>query len=352
MFEKDAANIDLVTVSTPDHSHAPAAMLSLTHGKPTYTQKPLARTLYEVRALGDEARKRKLPTQMGNQGHAGDGMRLLREMVEADLIGTVREVHYWTNRPIWPQGMDRPSELHAPPSTLDWNLWLGPRPDRPYNPAYMPFKWRGWWDFGTGALGDMACHGMDAAFWILDLGYPDRIIPESTELHSETAPKSERIEYQFGARGKRGPIKVVWRDGDLRPPRPAGYPDDADWPFAAIGGQLWMGDKGGILAGIYAENPRLLDEKKQKELEASPLPQKYPRSKGVYAEIIDAAKGGPPALSNFDGHAGALTQMVLLGCLAVRAGKTLELDSKTGMITNVTLPEEWVKPGFRDGWKV
>ena len=352
LFDKEAANIDLVTVSTPDHSHAPAAMLSLQAGKPTYTQKPLARTLYEVRTLGEEARKRKLPTQMGNQGHAGDGMRVLREMVEADLIGTVREVHYWTNRPIWPQGMDRPSELHAPPSTLDWNLWLGPRPDRPYNPAYMPFKWRGWWDFGTGALGDMACHGMDAAFWILDLGFPDRIIPESTTLYSETAPKSERIEYQFGAKGKRGPIKVVWRDGDLRPPRPAGYPDDADWPFADIGGQLWLGDKGGILAGIYAENPRLLDEKQQKDLDANPLPQKYPRSKGVYAEIIDAAKGGPPALSSFDGHAGALTQMVLLGCLAVRAGKTLELDSKTGMITNVQLPEEWVKPGFRDGWKV
>jgi predicted dehydrogenase len=305
---------------------------------------------------------------MGNQGSAANSLRKGVEFIKAGIIGDVKEIHVWTNRPIWPQAPEwtsRPPEMQ-PPKNLHWDLWLGPAPERPYaeypaedgkkgrhgSGAYHAFNWRGWLDFGTGALGDMACHGMDAAFWILDLGYPDLIIPESTQLYTESGPKSSRIEYQFGARNGRGPIKVVWRDGDLRPPRPAGYADDADWPFADIGGQLWIGDKGGILAGIYAENPRLLDDAKQKELEAHPLPQKYARSKGVYAEIIDAAKGGPPALSNFDGHAGALTQMVLLGCLAVRAGKTLELDSKSGNITNVKLPEEWITPAYRRAWEL
>jgi predicted dehydrogenase len=158
-------------------------MAALKAGKHVFCQKPLARTLDEVRALRAEARRRpKQATQMGNQGHAGDGTRRIRELVEAGAIGTVRELHYWTNRPIWPQGMDRPTEMHVPAPTLNWNLWLGPAADRPYHPAYAPFRWRGWWDFGTGALGDMACHGMDAAFWILDLGYPERVIPETTAL--------------------------------------------------------------------------------------------------------------------------------------------------------------------------
>lgn len=352
MLAKEAGNIDAVTVSTPDHSHASAALMSLKAGKPTYCQKPLARTMYEVSALGAAARAAKVPTQMGNQGHAGDGVRELREMIEGGVIGTVREVHYWTNRPIWPQGLDRPTELHVPAPTLDWNLWLGPAADRPYNPAYAPFRWRGWWDFGTGALGDMACHGMDAAFWILDLGFPEMIIPESTQLYTESAPKSSRVEYRFGARGGRQPVTVVWRDGDLRPPRPAGLPETMTWPTADIGGQLWVGDKGQIVAGMYAENPIALDPKVAAELKANPLPKKYPRSEGVYKEWINAIKGGTPALSTFDGHAGALTNMVLLGCLAVRAGRVLEVDSTTGKVTNGDLPAEWLKPEYRKGWSL
>ena len=352
MLDREAGNIDAVTVSTPDHSHAAAAMLALRAGKPTYCQKPLARTMHEVRALADMARRSRVATQMGNQGHAGDGVRELREMIEAGVIGTVREVHYWTNRPIWPQGIDRPTELHTPAPTLDWNLWLGPAADRPYHPAYAPFRWRGWWDFGTGALGDMACHGMDAAFWILELGFPERIIPESTQLYPESAPKGSRVEYRFGARGSRPAVTVFWRDGDFRPPRPAGLPAEMNRPPEAIGGQLWVGDDGMIVAGMYAEKPTPLDPRKAAELKASPLPQKYPRSKGVYTEWIEAAKGGAPALSTFDGHAGDLTNMVLLGCLAVRSGKVLDIDPATGRITNTELPQEWLEPAYRDGWRL
>src|SRR6266576_3838502 len=171
MLDKEGRNIDAVTVSTPDHVHTVAGMMAMKLGKHTRIQKPLARTLWEVKQLEDAARKYKVQTQMGNQGHAEEGTRLIREWVEAGLIGTVREIQLWTNRPIWPQAIDRPLENMYAPQTLDWDLWLGPAPARPYHSAYAPFKWRGWWDFGTGALGDIACHSMDASFWTLNLGY-------------------------------------------------------------------------------------------------------------------------------------------------------------------------------------
>jgi predicted dehydrogenase len=330
LLDREARNIDAVTVSTPDHSHAAATLLALRAGKHVYCQKPLARTLGEVRAVRAEAARRPAQrTQMGNQGHTNEGTRQLREWVEAGVIGPVREVHYWTNRPIWPQGIDRPTALHHPPPTLDWNLWLGPAPERPYNPAYAPFNWRGWWDFGTGALGDMACHGMDAAFWALDLKYPTRIVPETTTLYAETAPKSSRIEYRFPANASRGPITVVWRDGGLWPPRPAGLPEILDWPPEEIGGQMWVGDNGAMLAGMYGEDPWLLDPARDQELKANPPAPRYERSPGVY---------------------GPLTEMVLLGCLAVRMGQPLDIDPESGAVTNPKVPEEWLKPVYRKGW--
>ena len=180
MLEQEAKHIDAVTVSTPDHTHTVAGMMAMKLGKHTRIQKPLARTIWEVRQLVQAAKKYKVATQMGNQGHAEEGTRQIREWVEAGAIGTVREIQLWTNRPIWPQALDRPLDEYFTPSWLDWELWLGPAPARPYHPAYAPFKWRGWWDFGTGALGDIACHSMDASFWALELGYPTRIEPEST----------------------------------------------------------------------------------------------------------------------------------------------------------------------------
>jgi predicted dehydrogenase len=350
MLGQEQKNIDAVTITIPDHSHAAATLMALRLNKHVYCQKPLARTLTEVRTVRAQAARTRVATQMGNQGHAGDGVRVLREWIEAGVIGTVREVQYWTNRPIWPQGLTRPTDLHAPPLTLDWNLWLGPALERPYNPAYAPFRWRGWWDFGTGAFGDMACHGMDAAYWILDLGYPERIVPEATQRFLETAPKSTRVEYQFPAKGARPAVTVVWRDGDLRPPQPVGLPVTMEWPPDEIGGQLWVGSDGALIAGMYGEDPVLLDPKRDAEVRANPPLKAYQRSKGVYEEWIAACKGGPPALSSFDGHAGGLTEMVLLGCLAIRAGQTLQLDPVTGNVTNMQLPQEWITPVYRKGW--
>jgi predicted dehydrogenase len=351
MFDKDAANIDAVTVSTPDHSHAAAAMLALQLGKHVYCQKPLARTLGEVRALeAESARRPHQATQMGNQGHAGEGTRQIREWVEAGAIGTVREVHYWTDRPIWPQGIERPSDAHNVPPTLAWDLWIGPAPFRPYNPAYAPFRWRGWWDFGTGALGDIACHAMDASFWTLGFRYPTRIEVESTQLFDETAPKSSRIVYHFPARGGRPAIKAVWLDGGLRPPCPPEVRELEMWPPWSDGGQLWIGDDGKLVANMYGRNPRLLDAKRDQEIRAHPPAAKYPRVESVYAEWIAACKAGTQAGSSFSGHAGPLTEMVLLGNLAVRAGRSLELDPDTGAVTNAAIPDEWVSPSYREGW--
>jgi len=351
MLEQEAKHIDAVTVSTPDHTHTVAGMMAMKLGKHTRIQKPLARTVWEVRQLVQAAKKYKVATQMGNQGHAEEGTRQIREWVEAGAIGTVREIQLWTNRPIWPQALDRPLDEYFTPSWLDWELWLGPAPARPYHPAYAPFKWRGWWDFGTGALGDIACHSMDASFWALELGYPTRIEPESTKLYSESAPAVSRLTYYFGSKGDRPQIKVVWRDGSLFPSRPKEVTDPAAWPFDTSG-QMWVGDDGKLVAGIYGENPRVLDEARQAELTAHPPKQKYPRTEGVYAEWLGACKGGAPAGSNFADHAGPLTEMVLLGNLAVRTGQVLDINGQTGEIANASIPAEYTRPEYRAGWSV
>jgi predicted dehydrogenase len=288
---------------------------------------------------------------MGNQGHANDGVRVMREWIEAGLIGTVKEVHFWTNRPIWPQGIQRPTEAHNPRPTFDWNLWLGPAADRPYNPAYAPFRWRGWWDFGTGALGDMACHLMDGAYWILDLGYPSHIEAETSPLFPETAPRSSRVTFQYPARGNRPAVTVVWRDGALVPPRPAEWPATENWTFGDDGGQLWIGDRGKLVAGVYAENPRLLDAARMAEVTATPLPVRYPRTGGVYKEFIDAITNNQRCGSDFANHATGLTEMILLGCLAQRIGASVDLDAASGTITTA-LPTEWITPAYRRGWSL
>src|SRR5688572_26933168 len=219
MFDAEKG-IDAVLIATPDHTHAVIAMEAIRRGLPVYCEKPLTRTIHEARTLASAAKAAGVATQMGNQGHAAIGTRQSGEWIEAGAIGKVSEIHYWTNRPIWPQAIERPSESHHTPEWLDWDLFLGPAPLRPYHPAYHPFNWRGWWDFGTGALGDIACHSMDAAFWIYDLRDPDRLVAETTAAFAETAPASSRIEYHFPARGDRPELQVVWRDGNLRPPRP------------------------------------------------------------------------------------------------------------------------------------
>jgi len=349
MLERERDHIDAVTVSTPDHTHAPAVLMALGMGKHVYCQKPLTRTIGEARVVAEAARRAGVATQMGNQGHSWEGTRQIREWVEAGWIGTVREVHYWTNRPIWPQAIERPLEAFHVPAHLDWDLWLGPAPERPYHPAYAPFNWRGWWDFGTGALGDIACHAMDAAFWALDLGYPARIEAESTPLFAETAPATSRIVYRFPARGNRPALTVVWRDGGLAPPRPLDLPAGETWP-AGTSGQLWIGDDGSLVAGIYGENPRLLNPERQQALQAAPPAAVYPRTEGVYAEWIAACKSGGKAGSDFALHAGPLTEMVLLGNLAVRTAASLDVAPQSGDITGTVVPKEYLEPTYRAGW--
>lgn len=344
--------VDAITCSTPDHVHAAVTMAALRAGKHVRTQKPLTRTISEARAVRAAAVQRpRLVTQMGNQGNANEGVRLIREWVEAGLIGTVREIHYWTNRPIWPQGIQRPTEAHNPRPTFDWNLWLGPAADRPYNPAYAPFRWRGWWDFGTGALGDIGCHSLDAAYWALDLGYPSHIEAECSTLFTETAPRSSRVTFEYPAKGRRGPVTVIWRDGALVPPRPREWPANEAWTFGDDGGQMWIGDQGKLVAGIYAENPRILDAAKMAELTARPLPVRYPRTPGVYPEFINAITNSTRCGSDFATHASGLTEMILLGCLAQRLGASVDLDPATGRITS-TLPAEWITPTYRRGWSL
>ncbi len=352
MLTKEEKNIDAVTVSTPDHVHAAASVMALRMKKHVYCQKPLARTIGEVRAMIREAERAGVTTQMGNQGHANDGTRILREWIEAGAIGAVREVHYWTNRPIWPQALERPTEAHHPPPQLDWDLWLGPAQTRPYHPAYAPFRWRGWWDFGTGALGDIAAHSMDAAFWILDLGRPTRVEAESTPVFAETAPSASRIVYHFPERNGRPPVKVVWRDGSIGPARPIGIHDDEEWPIGDVGGQLWIGSEATLLANAYGEHPRILDERRQREFTESPPAARYPRVDGVFGEWFQACKAGQPAGSDFVRHSGPLTEMLLLGNLAVRSGRDLEIDPRTGDVVNVPIPAEYINPTYRAGWRL
>ena len=210
MLDENDSDIDAVTVTTPDHTHAVIAMTAIRMGKHVFVQKPLTHTVYEARMLAEAAREEEVITQMGNQGHAGEGARLINEWIWDGAIGEVHEVHTWTNRPVWPQNIERPEAIPSVPPTLDWNLWLGPAPWRHYHPAYLPFDWRGWWDFGVGALGDMAPHIIDHPFWALDLGYPDTIQATSTPFNKETYPLASVITYTFPARGEKPPVKLKW----------------------------------------------------------------------------------------------------------------------------------------------
>ena len=369
MLEKEDKNIDAVIVSTPDHTHAVASMMAIRMGKHVYCEKPLAHSIHEARLLAEAARQAKVATQMGIQGHAGEGIRLLCEWIWDGAIGPVRQVHTWTDRPLgwWPQGIDRPGDTPPVPSTLRWDLWLGPAPYRPYHPVYVPFRWRGWWDFGTGALGDMGIHNFSPIFWALKLGHPRSVEASSTlnttgrmydvrsnriitgNANTETYPSASVVHYEFGARGDMPPVKLTWYDGGLMPPRPKELEEsrrlgDDD------GGTVFVGDKGKIHApGYCAASPRLIPESKMK---AYKLPPKaIPRSIGHHKEWLQACKGGKPAGSNFD-FAGPLTEAVLLGNIAIRMGKKLYWDGPNMKITNVPEANEYVRRQYRQGWSL
>jgi predicted dehydrogenase len=350
MLEKQK-DIDAVMIATPDHTHAIISMAALKMGKHVYCEKPLTHTIYESRMLTEAAREAKVATQMGTQGHSHEGIRLIKEWIQDGAIGPVREVHIWTDRPAgwWAQGVDRPAGTPPVPATLNWDLWLGPAPERPYNPEYHPFAWRGWWDFGTGAFGDMGCHLFDAPYWALNLGYPTSVEASSTPVNSETAPLASIVHYQFPARGEMPPVKLTWYDGGLMPARPEELEDGR--PMGnENGGVLLVGDKGTIMAkDENAQDPRLIPESK---MQVYKQPEKtIPRSIGHCAEWIEACKGGKPAGANFD-YAGPLTEVVLLGNIAIRTGKKLHWDGPNMRCTNVPEANAYVTKEYRSGWSI
>lgn len=329
MLNERGDDIDAVIVTTPDHTHFPAALMAVEMGKHVYVQKPLCHTISEVRALKAAVAKAGVVSQMGNQGHSNEGTRLLKEWVEAGVIGDVREVHTWTNRPIWPQGMTPPADDPVVPPTMDWNLWLGVAPARGYSSKIAPFNWRGYWDYGCGALGDMGCHGMDAPFWALNLRGPVHVSAQSEGSTEVVAPKWSIVKLEFPQRGSLPPVTYTWYDGGKLPPVPEELGPGAKLPPGAT---LYRGDKGAILSeGDYGESPRLIPESRMATFKRPPrtLPR-VPKSNS-HLEWINGCKGGPAPSSNIVDHSGDLTQMVLLGNVAIRAGKPIDFDPVEGV---------------------
>jgi predicted dehydrogenase len=343
MLEKEVKNIDAVVVGTPDHNHAPASALAMKLGKHVYCEKPLTHSVYEARALRELANKHKVATQMGNQGTASSGLRQGVEVLQSGALGNVREMHVWTNRPIWPQGIDTPTDKPPVPKTLKWDLWLGPAPERPYHPAYLPFTWRGWWDFGTGALGDMACHTLNLPYWGLKLVHPVSFEAESSELKPDSAPQWSIIRYQFPARGDLPPLKMTWYDGGKKPPA-----ELFEGENVSESGTLMIGDKGKMYSpGDYGTDYTLLPKNKFEGYK--PPDPTIPRSPGHHKEWIDACKGGPAAMSNFN-YSGPLTEVVVLGNLAVRAAEKVEWDADNLKAKNSPKANGYVRRDYRKGW--
>ncbi|HZW32665.1 MAG TPA: Gfo/Idh/MocA family oxidoreductase [Isosphaeraceae bacterium] len=358
MLDREAHRIDAVTVGTPDHIHAVAAMAAIRAGKHVYCQKPLTHTLRECRELTKAAHQAGVATQMGNQGHATEGARLTNEWIQAGIIGEVREVHVWSDRAgrLWKQGIGRPRETPPVPSTLDWDLWLGPVHHRPYHPAYAPVSWRGWWDFGTGALGDMGCHIIDHPVWALRLGSPQLVEARATldgsfldgdRPNFETYPVAAIIYYDFPARGALPPVRMTWYEGGLMPPAPREMPIDQRLPD---NGALYVGSKGKMYHSSHGGMPQLLPPELHEE--AAKVPKTMPRSPGHYEEWVLACKGGPRPVSNFD-YAGPMTEIALLGVLALRSpGRRLEWDSDRLQVKNAPELNRYVHIEYRKGWRL
>lgn len=352
MFDKLGNSIDAVTVSTPDHMHFPIAMAALSLGKHVFVEKPLTHTVWEARQLKKLAAEKKVATQMGNQGHANDGTRVLKEWVQAGVLGDVRELHSWTDRPIWPQGMAAPDHskfVPVPPQSLEWDVWLGVAAKRAYDPAYLPFNWRGYWDFGTGALGDMGCHLLDGAFWALDLDAPNRIEAFGAKSNKVTGPTSSMITFHFPARGARPALKWTWYDGGVEPLLP---PEFEPGRTLARNGTLIVGSKATAVAGVYSDSLRIIPETKMKEMAGALPPKTIPRiAGGHFDEWIRACKGGPAAGSNFE-YSTRLTELCLLGNVALRSRRSLEWDSAAMKVTNFPAANALLTKEYRPGFGI
>jgi predicted dehydrogenase len=336
-------DIEAVVVATPDHHHAPASIRALRRGLHVYCEKPLTHTVAEARLLADTAAKMKVATQMGTQNHEHPGYLRLVELLRAKAIGEVRQVHVITDRPgrFWQQGMEPPTGMPPVPASLKWDLWLGPAADRPYHSAYVPFKWRGWWDFGCGAIGDMAIHLMDPAFWGLELGGPVKVTSKGPEPNPYSGPTWMETKFEFGPRGKLPPVEVYWYEGEAKPPAEIAR----ELP---MNGSLFIGDNGRI-AIQHDHFPKLLPEDKFVDFKAPD--QTLPESPGHHQQWINACKTGSRTGSHF-GYAGPFTEIVLLGNVAYRVGKTIEFDPATMKITNVPEANPLLSKPYRQGWEV
>jgi predicted dehydrogenase len=354
MLDKEKS-LDAVVVSTPDHMHAAAAIAAMRRGLHVYCEKPLAHTIYEARRMSQVAQETGVVTQMGQQGHAMEGSRRAVEVVRNGAIGEVRELHVWTDRPAgwWPQGEERPKDKDSPPvpETLDWDLWLGPAPERPYNPVYVPFKWRGRWDFGTGAIGDMGVHNLDTAYWALDLGLPTSADVVAASLKTDDCPPLASIlDIRYPARGTAPPVKLLFYDGKLLPPAELFQGEKM-----SDNGSLIIGSKGTLYTrtwhGGENENDMFLLLPRKEFIGYQPPTPTLPRVKEHHSEWIDACKGGPPTQSNFQ-YAARLTEGLLVGQLAIRVGKKIEWDAEQMQATGRPEAEEFIHPQFRSGWEV
>ncbi len=365
-------DIDAVVIATPDHLHAVIASAAMSHGKHVYLQKPLTWSIYEARELSRKAKENpRLVTQMGNQGHSSDDARLINEYIAAGAIGEVREVHAWTNRPLayWPQGIPRPRTRPRPddaswnedavmdrlanamagnypkPEGLAWDLFLGPGPVVEYHPLYHPFNWRGWVDWGVGAIGDMGAHLIDSPFWSLDLGFPNSVETVSTPFNEASYPMATMTYYDFPARGSRPPVKLTWYDGALLPPAVKAL---GAVQISKDGGVLYVGDKGALIHETYGANPRLLPQSLHDSVGTPP--QKYARIKTSHEmNWVDACKGRAEASSPFP-YAAQLTEVMLLGVVSLRAGGRIEYDGANMRITNLPAANAFLRREYREGW--
>lgn len=358
MLEECAKEIDAAVIGTPDHHHAPAAAMAIKQGKHVYVEKPMTHSVFEARTLRELAAKHKVATQMGNQGTASGGLRRGVEVIQAGAIGTIKEIHLWTNRPVWAQAPDymaRPASK-KPPAHLDWDLWIGAAPFREYHDSLHPFSWRGWIDFGTGALGDMACHTTNLPFFAAQLTAPTSVEAEAGDVNKETWPSWAKVKYEFPAREAVAPAKanlpaltVTWYKGKKnrrdRVLPPEEFLHGEKWSDS---GSLMVGTKGVLFSGgDYGESWKLLPAKDFEGYKGPP--ETIPRSPGHHAEWIRACKGGPKPMSNFD-HAGPFVEFVLLGNVAIRLGKKLLWDAKNCKVTNAPEAAMLIKREYRKGW--
>jgi predicted dehydrogenase len=348
MLDKEDKNIDAVIVATPDHVHAVATMAAIKRGKHVYCEKPLAHCIYEVRKVTEAARKAGVATQLGNQGQASESTRLVAEYIRGGAIGEVREVHSWCNRWISQRGQNRPADTPPVPKELDWDLWLGPRKHRPYHPLYLPFTWRGWWDFGTGVLGDIGCHQFAPIWRALEPGYPTSVEACSSGVNEETAPLTSIVRYDFPERGDMPAFNLSWYDGGLMPARPAELEEGRR--FGSADDNLYIGDKGKMLSHRLLPESRNAEYGKPKQL--------YERSPGHHKEWLIACKGGPKAGSNFD-VSGPMAEVVLLGNVALKMekklyekGMKLYYDGPNMKVTNLDEANKYIRDEYREGWEL